>query len=85
MNQFSRILFHMHLMNADFFLSRLRINLHISVSRDRKIELGDLVVLRVIRIEIILPVEFTHLCNLTICGKSERHGILYHLFIKHRK
>ena len=75
----------MHLMDAHFLLSCLCINLHISVSRDRKIELGNLIVLRIIRIKIILPVELAHLCDLTVCGKSQRHSILYHLFVEHRK
>ena len=39
------------------FLPGGRLDLHMTVSADRQIQLGDLVVLRVIRIEIILPVE----------------------------
>ena len=60
MDELSGILLHMHLMDPHLLLSRRRIDLHISVLADRKIELGDLIVLRIVRIKIVLPVKFAH-------------------------
>ena len=52
-----------------FFLSGRCLNLYPSIMADWQIQLGNLIVLRVIRIEIILSVKFTILIDLAVCCK----------------
>ena len=75
----------MHFMDPHFFLSASAFNLYISISCDWKIKLGNLIVLRIIRIKIVLAVKFTYLRDLTVCCKSDRHRIFYNLLIQYRK
>ena len=56
MDQFSRVIFHVKLMDTDAFFLRF-FDQKISVSPDRGIKLGDLVAFGKIRIEIVFPVE----------------------------
>ena len=55
--------------------------LNAAIPTDWQIKLGNLIVLRIIRIKIIFTVKFTVLCDGTVCCKSDCNGILYHLFI----
>ena len=66
MDQLSGILLHMDLMDADALCSCCRFQLHIAVVADRQVQLGDLIVLWVIRVEIVLSVEFAELVDLTV-------------------
>ena len=66
MYQFSGIFFHVDLMDADTFLSACGLDLYASIPADRQIELGNLVVLWIVRIKIILSVKFAILGNRTI-------------------
>ena len=66
MNQFTRILFHVDLMNTDALLHTIHFYVHMTISADWQIKLRNLVSLRKIRIKIILSVEFAVLCNITI-------------------
>ena len=84
-NELSCIFLHMHFMDPHFFLSASAFNLYISISCDWKIKLGNLIVLRIIRIKIVLAVKFTYLRDLTVCCKSDRHRIFYNLLIQYRK
>jgi len=81
MYQFSGIFFHVDLMDADTFLSACGLDLYASIPADWQIELGNLVVLWIVRIKIILSVKFAILGNRTIGCKSDCHGILYDLFV----
>ena len=85
MNQLPRILLHMHLMDTDFLFSCRRLDLHISVSCNRQIQLGNLIILWVVGIKIVLAVKLAHLRDLTVCSKPQSHRILYHLFIQYRE
>ena len=80
-DQLSGILLHVDLMNADFLLSRCGVNLDISIVADRQIQLGNLIVLRVVRIEIVLPVEFAELVDFAVCSKSDAQGVIDNLLI----
>ena len=72
----------MDFMDTDgLFPTGFRLDLYPSVMADWQIKLGNLIVLRVIRIEIIFAIEFSHLCDLTICRKSYCHRIFYYFFI----
>ena len=51
MDQFSGILLHVDLMDPDPLCSRCRLKLHVTVMADRQIQLGNLIVLRVIRVK----------------------------------
>ena len=57
-------------MNPDSFFSLCRINRHISVIADWKIQLGNLVILRIVRIKIVFPVKFAESMDFTVHGKS---------------
>ena len=71
----------MNLVDSYIFLSAIYINFYVTVAADWKIELGNLVVLWIVRIKIILSVKFAILGNRTIGCKSDCHGILYDLFV----
>ena len=81
MDQLSGILLHVDLMNADFLLSRCGVNLDISIVADRQIQLGNLIVLRVVRVEIVLPVEFAELVDFAVCSQSDAQGVIDNLLI----
>ena len=81
MHQLTGILLHMDLMDSDSLLAGSRLDLNATVAADWQIQLGNLIVLWIIRIEIILPVKFTILGNTAVCGKTNRNRILYHLLI----
>ena len=66
MDQFSGILLHVDLMDPDPLCSCRRLKLHVTVMADRQIQLGNLIVLRVIRVKIVFPVKFTELVDLTV-------------------
>jgi hypothetical protein len=57
MDQFSRVLFHVNLVDADLFLSPGRLDLHPAVMANGQIKLRDLIILRIVRIKIVLPVS----------------------------
>ena len=75
----------MDLMNAYHLFPRSGLDLDAAVVADRQIQLGDLVVLRIVRIKIILTVKFTILVNLTVGRKAYRHRIFNDLLIQYRK
>ena len=85
MDQFSRILLHVHLMDPDFFRTCRGLDLQESIVTDRKVKLGNLIILRVIRIKIILPVKFAVLVDLAVGRQTQSQGVFHHLFIQHRK
>ena len=59
MYQFARIFLHMDFMDSYFLLSFRRLYFHAAVSANGKIQLGYLIILRIVRIKIIFPVELT--------------------------
>ena len=90
MHQFTGILLHVDLVDTH----RLRVSVAVlsryldfnrAIPADGQIQLRDLIVLRVIGIEIIFSVKFTILCDGTIRRKAYCHRIFYHLFIQHGK
>ena len=81
MDQLTCVLLHMHLMDPDFFLTSFCLDLHKSIMADWQIQLGNLVVLRIIRIKIVLTVKFAILIDAAVCGKSCAQGKFYHLFV----
>ena len=80
-NQLSCIFLHMDLVDANFLLSRCGVDLHISIVADRQIQLGNLIVLRVVRVEIVLPVEFAELVDFAVCSQSDAQGVIDNLLI----
>ena len=85
MDQFSGILLHMDFVDPDLFRTVFRLNLHITVVTDRQIELGNLIVLRVVRIEIILPVKPAHLMDAAVGGKADGKRIFDDLAVQDRQ
>ena len=85
MDQFACILFHMHLMDTYLFLSGRCLNLYPTIMADWQIQLRNLIVLRVIRIEIILSVKFTILIDLAICCDTGFQCKFYYFFIQYRQ
>ena len=71
----------MDFMNSYLLGSVLSLNLHITISADWQVQLGNLVVLRVVRVEVILSVKLSILRNLTIGSKSYGQSILYDLLV----
>ena len=84
-NQLSGVLLHMNLMDADLLAAVLRLDLHIAVPADRRVKLGNLIVLGVIRIKIVFPVKFAVAGNLAVGSQPHCHGIFHDLFVQHRK
>ena len=86
MNKLTGILLHMDFMNAYGLLTAcFRLDLHTAVSANRQIKLGYLIVLRIVRIEIVLPVKFTVPGNLTVRCQSHCNGILQNLLVQYRQ
>ena len=75
----------MDLVDADRLFAGSRLDLHAAVAADRQIQLGNLIVLRVIRVKIVLAVKFTILGNRTVRRKSDCHRIFHHLLVQYRK
>ena len=85
MHEFSRILLHMNLVDANHLRPRWGIDLHPAIIADRQIELRDLVVLRIIRIEIVFTVEAAVRVYLAVGGQSYRYRQFYHTLIENRQ
>ena len=85
MDKLSGILFHMNLMNSNVLFAPRCLNLNAAVYTNGQIQLGNLIVLWIIRIKIIFPVKFTILVDVTIERQTHGHGIFHNLFIQHRK
>ena len=85
MDQFTCILFHMHFMNADFLFPCRGFNLYPAIMADWQVQLRDLIVLRVIRVEIVFTVKFAVLINLAISCKPCFQGKFYYFLIQYRK
>ena len=81
MDQLSGILLHVDLMNADFLFSASRLDLDPAIVTDRKIELGNLIVLRIIRVEIVLSVKLAILIDSTVRRKTNCKCILNNLLV----
>ena len=56
-----------------------------AVDVDRLVVLADLVVLRHVRIEVVLPVERSHGWTVQLQGQAEAHGQLDRLLVEHRQ
>mgnify|MGYP007015029526 CR=1 FL=1 len=56
-DQLSGIFLHMNFMNTNFLFTGMRVDRDIAVVADREIQLGNLVVLRVVRVKIVFPVK----------------------------
>ena len=85
MDQFTGILLHMHLVNADLFLAHGSVHHQPAVVANGHIKLRNLVVLRVIRIEIVFPVKTAVLVDTAVCRKAKSQCIFHHLFVENRK
>ena len=83
MDQLSCILLHMDFMNAYLLLPCCRFDFHAAVPADWKIQLGNLIVLRIIRVKIILSVKFAVPGNRAVHGKPYCHRIFQHFLIQH--
>ena len=81
MDQLSGILLHVDFVDTDLFLTCSGIDLDPAVMADWQIQLGDLIVLRVIRVEIVLPVEFAVLVDAAVRSQSDCQCVLYHLLV----
>ena len=82
MNQLARILLHVDFMDSHAFLKAgLRLYVHPAVAADRQVQLGYLVVLRIIRIKIVLSVKFAVLVNPAVGCQPHSQRILHHLLI----
>ena len=81
MDQLTCVLLHMHLMDPHLFLSCFCLNFYKAIMADWKIQLGNLIVLRVVRVKIVLTVKFAVLIDAAVGGKSCTKGKLYYFFI----
>ena len=81
MDQLSGIFLHVNFMNTNFLFTGRRIDRDITVMADREIQLGNLVVLRVVRVKIVFPVKFAELVDTTVCRQTDRHRVFNDLLI----
>ena len=77
-DQLARVLLHVQLMDAD---GLARLDGHRAVPRNGQVELGDLICLRKVGIEIVFPVKFAVAGDLTVQGQPGLHRKLQHLFV----
>ena len=84
-DQLTRVFFHVHFMDPDFLLSGRGFDLHPSVTADRQVKLGNLIVLGIIRIKIVLTVKPARLVYLTVGRDTGLQGELHHLTVQYRK
>ena len=85
MHEFSGILLHMDLVDAHLLFAGVRLDLYASVAADWQIQLRNLIILWVVRIEIILTVKLAVLCDLAVCCKTNCDCILNYLLVQDRK
>ena len=71
--------------DTNFLGTSFCLDFHIAVPANGRVQLRNLVILGVIRIEIILPVKFAVTGDGTVGGQTHGHGVLYHLLIQHRQ
>src|SRR6266542_3963122 len=79
------VLLHVHPSDADPM--GYPIDLHVEVSReaDRKVVLGDLEVLRHVRVEVVLPVEERVPSDLAVQRKTDPHDVLDRSLVRYRQ
>ena len=82
MYQLSCILFHMDLMDSHTFGSGGRFDLHMAVPAYGQIELGNLIVLRVIRVKIVFSVELAVSGDRTARCQAHTDGVFHNLFVQ---
>ena len=85
MYQLSRILLHVDFMNSYFLPPGRRFDFHAAVLADGEVELGNLIVLRIVGVKIVLPVKSAEPGNGTAGSKANSHGIFHHLLIQYGK
>ena len=85
MHEFSRVLFHVNLMDVNHLGTGGSIDFHPAIITDRQIELGDLVILRIIRIEIVFTVKAAVRMYLAVGSQSYRYRQFYHTLIENRQ
>ena len=90
MHKLAGVLLHVEPLDADGFEVGVlaffgHLHLNPAVLGDRFVELGDLVVLGQVGIEVLLAVELAVLSNLQVQGHGGLHRILEHLLVQHRQ
>ena len=85
MDQFTGILLHMHFMDTDLLRTYGSIYHQPAIVADRHIQLRDLIVLGVVRIEIVFPVKTAVLVDPAIRCQTKCQRIFYHLSVEDRK
>ena len=85
MDQLTRVFLHMHLMDTNGLFACRSLDLNSSVIADWQIQLGNLVVLRVIRVKIVLTVKLAVLMDMAVCRKTCLDGKFHNLFVQDRK
>ena len=81
-NQLARVLLHVHLVDADGLALP---DVHRAVAGDGGVELGNLVRLGQVGVEVVLPVEPAGPGDLTVQGQARLDGQLHHLLVEHRQ
>ena len=72
----------MDLMDTDSLFAALRrLDLDTAVMTDRQVQLRNLVVLRIVRVEVVLTVKFAVLVDLAVGGKTYSQRQLYDTLI----
>ena len=86
MDQLAGVLLHVELVDTDGLLpAGLGVDGELAVADDGEIELGDLVGLGEVGVEVVLPVEPAGPGDLPVQGQAHLHGVLQHLLVDHRQ
>ena len=86
MQGFSCVFFQMGVVNADGFLAAVRqFDVHVATTDDGLFQLGGLIGLGQIRVEIVFALEHRGAGDVGIDGQTEHDGIAKCLFIGHRQ
>src|SRR5690606_36309378 len=81
----SRVFLHVGALDADPERLTLDLDLELAVDRDRLVVLADLVVLRHVRIEVVLPGEPTPRSDLTTQREADPDGVLHRRRVEDRQ
>ena len=85
MDQLSCVLLHVDLVNPHLLLTGRCLDFHETVVADREVELGDLVVLRIVGVKIVFPVKPAVLIDFTVHCQPHRQSVFHHLPVEDGK
>ncbi len=85
MNQFAGIFFDVDSGDADGLGTCCSFDIQVTVLAEGQVILGNLIGLRQVGIEVVLPILLGEGSDLAVGGKAGLDGIVHHLLVQHRQ